>query len=57
MLNFCLHFPYLILMLDILTVQSYPDENHSLRSVLLHVYSSMDQFWSQCFDLDKFSSF
>jgi len=37
--------------------QSYPDENHSLRSVLLHVYSSMDQFWSQCFDLDKFSFF
>jgi hypothetical protein len=44
-------------MLDHLNVQSYPDENHSLRSVLLHVYSSMDQFWSQCFDLDKFSSF
>jgi len=34
--------------------QSYPDENHNLRSVLLHVYSSMDQFWSQCFNLDKF---
>jgi uncharacterized protein YqfB (UPF0267 family) len=34
-------------------VQSYPDENHSLRSVLRHVYGSMDQFWVQCFDLDK----
>lgn len=34
--------------------QSYPDENHSLRSVLLHVYGSMDQFWRQCFDLDQF---
>ncbi|KAJ9585651.1 hypothetical protein L9F63_002551, partial [Diploptera punctata] len=33
--------------------QSYPDENHSLGSVLLHVYGSMDQFWTQCFDLFK----
>jgi hypothetical protein len=41
-------------MLDHLYVQSYPDENHSLRSVLLHVYGSMDQFWRQCFDLDQF---
>ncbi|PNF24642.1 hypothetical protein B7P43_G00739 [Cryptotermes secundus] len=37
--------------------QSYPDENHSLRSVLLHVYTSMDQFWAQCFDLDNFAAY
>lgn len=37
--------------------QSYPDENHSLRSVLLHVYTSMDQFWAQCFDLDNFPAY
>ncbi|XP_069698609.1 venom dipeptidyl peptidase 4-like [Periplaneta americana] len=30
--------------------QSYPDENHNLGSVLLHVYGSMDQFWTQCFN-------
>ncbi|PSN56673.1 Venom dipeptidyl peptidase 4 [Blattella germanica] len=31
--------------------QSYPDENHNLRSVLFHVYGSMDQFWEDCFSL------
>jgi len=33
--------------------QSYPDENHGLGRVLPHLYHSMIQFWSECFDLDE----
>nr|CAD7439496.1 unnamed protein product [Timema bartmani] len=29
--------------------QSYPDENHSLGGVSLHVYHALDAFWTKCF--------
>nr|CAD7408174.1 unnamed protein product [Timema poppensis] len=29
--------------------QSYPDENHSLGGVSLHVYHALDTFWTNCF--------
>jgi flagellar biosynthesis regulator FlbT len=48
------HFPLMCFLYRMIALQSYPDENHSLRSVLLHVYTSMDQFWAQCFGLDNF---
>ncbi|XP_067001465.2 venom dipeptidyl peptidase 4 isoform X2 [Anabrus simplex] len=36
--------------------QSYPDENHRIASVLLHVYQTQDRFWQQCFDGDKITT-
>jgi hypothetical protein len=51
------HFPPMCFLYRMIALQSYPDENHSLRSVLLHVYTSMDQFWAQCFDLDNFPAY
>lgn len=32
--------------------QTYADEGHDLEGVLEHVYSSMEQFFSQCLSLD-----
>lgn len=30
---------------------SYPDENHSLGGVSMHLYERMANFWDECFDL------
>ena len=31
---------------------SYPDENHGLRSVTRFLYHRFDSFWSKCFDYE-----
>lgn len=34
--------------------QIYPDENHALPGVSLHLYSKMESFWSECFQMDSY---
>lgn len=29
--------------------QIYPDENHALKYVTAHLYSTMENFWNDCF--------
>lgn len=36
-----------------LFLQSYPDENHGLGDVTKHLYHSMDQFWTECLELQE----
>jgi hypothetical protein len=33
--------------------QVYPDENHALPGVKLHLYQTMESFWDECFQLDS----
>lgn len=32
--------------------QIYPDENHALPGVSLHLYGKMETFWNECFQMD-----
>ncbi len=34
--------------------QIYPDENHALPGVSLHLYTKMEAFWSECFQMDSY---
>lgn len=36
----------------IYSTQVYPDENHSLAGVTRHLYTTMEEFISNCFSLD-----
>lgn len=34
--------------------QIYPDENHALGGVSVHLYNRMEQFWNECFQMDSY---
>lgn len=36
-----------------ISLQSYPDEDHSLWGVRAHLYHSLGRFFAECFHLDK----
>ncbi|XP_027197777.2 prolyl endopeptidase FAP-like isoform X2 [Dermatophagoides pteronyssinus] len=38
----------------IFNTQIYPDENHGLPSVSIHLYQTMTNFWNDCFKSDSF---
>ena len=38
----------------IFQMQVYPDENHALSGVSLHLYNRMESFWNECFQMDSY---